>query len=179
MWRRVQPYPQLKCVQGQKIKLGGDGVIVTVEVCKRVRFPLGSCFCCIPQPTLNNNLDGVCIRSPPLIFVLFSRQSRTFDSIIMFSIAENLQYPIANDDFSKQIAVFIPSSPAVIKHPLPCFRSNLEKTKKLERELLYPSSYLIHDFGKDKTFQIPVVRCKRFYDNEPLKWKYYSELLQQ
>lgn len=86
----------------------------------------------------------------------------------MFSIADHLQYPIVNDDFRKQIAVFIPSSPVVIKHPLPCFRSNLEQTKKLERELLYPSSYLIHDFGKDKTFQTPVVRCKRFYDNEPL-----------
>lgn len=62
MWRRVSSYPQLKCVQGQKIKLGGEGAIVTVEVCKRVCFPLGSCFDCIPQPTLNNNLDGVCTR---------------------------------------------------------------------------------------------------------------------
>lgn len=50
-------------------------------------------------------------------------------------------------------AVFIPSSPAVIKHPLPCFRSSLEQTKKLERELLYPSSDLIHDFGETKHFK--------------------------
>lgn len=77
-------------------------------------------------------------------------KAKAFDSIIVFYIADKLRYPIGNDDFSRQIAVFIPSCPAVIKHILPCFRSSLEQTKKLERELLYPSSDLIHDFGKTR-----------------------------